>query len=43
MADNGHVRMLDAGSVEVDKVGWGSTAIDPEAGSPRQPRHVGER
>jgi len=32
MADNGHERILDASSVEVDKVGWGS-AIDPEGGS----------
>ena len=32
MADNGHVRILDASAVEVDKVGWG-TAIDPEGGS----------
>jgi hypothetical protein len=26
------VRLLDAGAVEVDKVGFGSTAIDPEGG-----------
>ncbi|TMQ51228.1 MAG: T9SS type A sorting domain-containing protein [Candidatus Eisenbacteria bacterium] len=32
MADNGHVRIIDASAVEVDKVGWGS-AIDPEGGS----------
>ena len=32
MADNGHVRLLDASAVEVDKVGFGSTAIDPEGG-----------
>src|SRR5439155_21089984 len=32
MADNGHEHILDASSVEVDKVGWG-TAIDPEGGS----------
>lgn len=31
MADNGHERIIDAGAVEVDKVGWG-TAIDPEGG-----------
>src|SRR5258706_16232894 len=31
MADQGHVRIIDASSVEVDKVGWG-TAIDPEGG-----------
>ncbi len=29
----GHVRILDASSVEVDRVGWG-TAIDAEGGSP---------
>src|SRR5438552_9775185 len=37
MADNGHVRIIDASTVEVDKVGWGS-AIDPEGGSPA-PNH----
>ena len=28
----GHLRIIDAGSADVDKVGWG-TAIDPEGGS----------
>src|SRR5207247_9530212 len=32
MADNGHVRIIDASAVEVDKVGWG-TAVNPEGGS----------
>lgn len=36
MADSGHERLLDASSLEVDKVGYG-TAIDPE-GSPA-PNH----
>jgi phosphatidylserine/phosphatidylglycerophosphate/cardiolipin synthase-like enzyme len=31
MADNGHERIIDASSVEVDMVGWG-TAIAPEGG-----------
>ncbi len=37
MADNGHERIIDAGSVEVDMVGWG-TANAPEGGSPA-PNH----
>jgi len=32
LADNGHVRILDASAVEVDRVGWG-TADSPEGGS----------
>jgi phosphatidylserine/phosphatidylglycerophosphate/cardiolipin synthase-like enzyme len=32
MADNGHERIIDASSVEVDKVGWG-TAVNPEGGA----------
>ncbi len=31
ISDNAHVHLIDASSVEVDKVGWG-TAIDPEGG-----------
>jgi phosphatidylserine/phosphatidylglycerophosphate/cardiolipin synthase-like enzyme len=38
MADNGHERILNAAAVEVDKVGWGSTATVPEGGSPA-PNH----
>src|SRR5262245_28463287 len=36
-ADIGHMHIIDASSVEVDKVGWGSTAVDPE-GTPA-PNH----
>jgi phosphatidylserine/phosphatidylglycerophosphate/cardiolipin synthase-like enzyme len=32
LADNGHLRITDASSVEVDKVGWG-TAVNPEGGA----------
>jgi phosphatidylserine/phosphatidylglycerophosphate/cardiolipin synthase-like enzyme len=32
LADNGHVRFLDASAVEVDRVGWG-TADSPEGGA----------
>lgn len=38
MADNGHERIVDASLVEVDMVGWGSTAIAPEGGVPA-PNH----
>lgn len=38
MADNGHERIIDASAVEVDRVGWGSTAVNPEGGSPA-PNH----
>jgi hypothetical protein len=38
MADNGHMRIIDASSVEVDRVGWGSTADSPEGGVPA-PNH----
>ncbi len=31
MADNGNIRILDAGALEVDKIGWG-TGNDPEGG-----------
>ena len=37
MADNGHERIIDASAAVVDKVGYGSTASDPE-GSPA-PNH----
>ena len=32
MADNGHERIVNAATVEIDKVGWG-TAVNPEGGS----------
>src|SRR5215831_9909570 len=38
MADNGHMRIIDASSVEVDRIGWGSTADSPEGGVPA-PNH----
>lgn len=31
LADNGHIRIVNSSSIEIDKVGWG-TAIDPEGG-----------
>jgi phosphatidylserine/phosphatidylglycerophosphate/cardiolipin synthase-like enzyme len=37
MADNGHERIIDAGSTEIDKVGWGN-AVNPEGGIPA-PNH----
>src|SRR5262249_2772085 len=38
MADNGHMRIIDASAIEVDRVGWGSTADSPEGGVPA-PNH----
>ena len=38
MADAGHMRIIDASAIEVDRVGWGSTADSPEGGVPA-PNH----
>ena len=38
MADAGHMRIIDASAVEVDRVGWGGTADSPEGGVPA-PNH----
>src|SRR5690242_6997786 len=41
MADSGHERILDASLVQIDKVGFGTSAIDPE-GSPRSEENTSE-
>jgi hypothetical protein len=38
----GHVRLIDSGGVEVDKVGWGVTAMSAEGASPTAVPSVGK-
>jgi hypothetical protein len=38
----GHVRLIDSGGVEVDKVGWGVTALSAEGASPATVPTVGK-
>jgi hypothetical protein len=38
MADSGHVRIVNASLVEIDKIGYGASVSDPEGGSPGGPK-----
>jgi hypothetical protein len=38
----GHVRLIDSGGAEIDKVGWGTTAVSAEGASPAAVPSVGK-